>query len=175
MNESTQIAKALRLTIAEFGLSQTAIAGWSGLNPNDISKFTRGKRIPRGDTLIKVINTLPGEAKHYCLDLLFNQGSRMKESPLSPLSEFIAKWQNHEGVSQTELEILIQQRTMLSIRALHEIQSGRYANETELGFLGAVILKPNGDFYLLDELVAIQDGIIKPYQNGDASNVKSET
>lgn len=172
MNESTQIAKALRLTIAEFGLSQTAIAGWSGLNPNDISKFARGKRIPRGDTLIKVINTLPGDAKHYCIDLLFNQGAPMKQSPLS---EFIAKWQSHEGVSQTELEILIQQRTMLPIRALHEIQSGRYANETELGFLGAVILKPNKEFYILDELVAIQDGIIKPYQNGDASNVKSET
>jgi transcriptional regulator with XRE-family HTH domain len=63
--------EALRRTMFEYNLTAAELGRAAEVNPNQISQFQNGKRDLRSSNLYKVLEALPDEARHYCLELAF--------------------------------------------------------------------------------------------------------
>lgn len=64
-----KFAEAFRQTMFHFNLSGVEIADKSGMSAAQISNFRHGKNL-RIDTLERILNALPPEAKVYMLNLV---------------------------------------------------------------------------------------------------------
>lgn len=65
-----QISQALDRTINEFGISATWLAERSGVSQRMISRFRNGKQQIYSDSLEKILDTLPSDARVYFFQLL---------------------------------------------------------------------------------------------------------
>jgi transcriptional regulator with XRE-family HTH domain len=65
--------QALNSTLKEFGISAKQLAEQSGVTPQSISEFRRGKRTIQTDSLEKLLEYLPFEARMYFFSLLLGE------------------------------------------------------------------------------------------------------
>jgi transcriptional regulator with XRE-family HTH domain len=66
--------QALNSTLKEFGISAKQLAEQSGVTPQSISEFRRGKRTIQTDSLEKLLECLSFEARIYFFSLLLGEG-----------------------------------------------------------------------------------------------------
>jgi DNA-binding Xre family transcriptional regulator len=76
-----KFADAFRLTMFHFKLSGADIAEKSGMSSAQISNFRNGKNI-RTETLERILDALPPEARLYMLDLVAHGANDVIPSPV---------------------------------------------------------------------------------------------
>lgn len=91
-------SEALNLTLEHYKIPAKELSQRSGVAEAIISDFRRGKTLPRIDTIERLINALPQEAKNYMLFSGFL--SKLTDKDLSLLLHLIA---NELRSSDTEV------------------------------------------------------------------------
>ncbi|WP_416667918.1 helix-turn-helix domain-containing protein [Egbenema bharatensis] len=74
-----KFADAFRETLFRFELTGKEIAERSGLSPAQISEFRNGKNL-RIDSVEKILDALPQEARNYMLKLVARKGVESTDS-----------------------------------------------------------------------------------------------
>jgi transcriptional regulator with XRE-family HTH domain len=74
-----KFADAFRETLFRFELTGKEIAERSGLSPAQISEFRNGKNL-RIDSVEKILDALPQEARNYMLKLVASKGVESTDS-----------------------------------------------------------------------------------------------
>jgi transcriptional regulator with XRE-family HTH domain len=68
-------AKALKLTMDEFGITGSQLSKISGVSQTQISEFLNGYRTVTSKNLEKIMQSLPMVARYYFLDLAYEAES----------------------------------------------------------------------------------------------------
>ena len=70
---AVRISKALKKVMFDYEISGRQLAESSGIHEGQISDFRGAKRVPSVENLLKLLESLPDDARDYFLDLLFNK------------------------------------------------------------------------------------------------------
>jgi transcriptional regulator with XRE-family HTH domain len=81
-----KFANAFKETLFRFELTGKEIAERSGLSPAQISDFRNGKNL-RIDSVEKILDALPPEARNYMLKLVASEGIESADSIPLPTSD----------------------------------------------------------------------------------------
>lgn len=79
MEKSSQtairISKALKKVMFDYEISGRQLSESSGIHEGQISDFRGAKRVPSLENFLKLLESLPEDAREYFLDLLFEKRS----------------------------------------------------------------------------------------------------
>lgn len=173
---------ALDKTLSTFGIKAADLAATSGINPEEISRYRNKRKDMNSLNLYRLVSALPPPARFYWSSLMAMHpdlpesispkaaeiaGQYTLKKQVSPFTGFLWKWLSDNETNPQEFQILAQERSGIDPTITQEILAGRIPTETELGLLGAVLVKPDQSLYTFTELKRIRDGNPGKSLNGD--------